>query len=282
MPINVVCPSCRSRFSVNEKFAGKEGPCPKCKQKIKIPKLEEQVVIHAPEPEKGKDKTGRPLLTPTKREVTRFNPLVAGVVIGIAVAAFGVAFALRSTAQEAHGVPLWAAIAALAVMGPLLAFAGYSFLRDDEIEPYPRNELWLRVAGCALLYGLLWGAFYLTYPLLAGIDEYSTEPPELYHWLWVGVIFAGLGTFVAWATLELEPGNAFFHFALYLLVLMLLRFTMGLSGAYQFKPAERKNPAPKTPPAAVSLDRDAVPRYARSTDKFKGTCFAPAQSCSRA
>src|SRR5262245_332345 len=97
MPIAVICPGCHSRFTVPEKFAGKEGPCPKCKQNIKIPKLEEQVVIHAPEPEKGKDKLGRPLLKPTAREVAKFNPIVAAVVVAVTIAAFGVAFVMRGS-----------------------------------------------------------------------------------------------------------------------------------------------------------------------------------------
>ena len=49
MPINVTCPGCLKRFSVADKFAGKKGPCPKCKKIITIPKKEDEVVIHAPE-----------------------------------------------------------------------------------------------------------------------------------------------------------------------------------------------------------------------------------------
>ena len=57
MPIAVVCSSCKARFQVSEKFAGKQGPCPKCKSIITIPKVEEQVQIHAPE-EAAKVATG--------------------------------------------------------------------------------------------------------------------------------------------------------------------------------------------------------------------------------
>jgi len=238
MPISVICPGCHSRFSVSEKYAGKEGPCPKCKQKIRIPKVEEQVVVHAGETEPGaKDKTGRPVLKPVARQDTRFNPLVAGLVAIVTVAAFGLAFVLKSTAQAAHGVPLWAAATAIVVLGPLLVLAGYTFLRDDEKEPLRGSELLLRVAMCAALYGLIWGAFYLTYPLLAGIDDSSREPPDIFHWLYVGPIFVGIGTFIGWATMELEWGDAFFHYALYLFVMMVLRLTMGLHGAWEFVPA---------------------------------------------
>ncbi len=40
MPIRVQCPQCRAEFQVNEKFAGKKGPCPKCKNTIEIPRGE--------------------------------------------------------------------------------------------------------------------------------------------------------------------------------------------------------------------------------------------------
>src|SRR5262245_6594726 len=39
MPILVTCPGCKAQFNVGEKFAGKQGPCPKCKALITIPKI---------------------------------------------------------------------------------------------------------------------------------------------------------------------------------------------------------------------------------------------------
>ena len=71
MPINVTCPSCHSKFKVSDQFAGKEGPCPKCKAKIKIPKLEEEVVVHAPQSFGPKDKTGEGTLKPIFRTETQ-------------------------------------------------------------------------------------------------------------------------------------------------------------------------------------------------------------------
>ena len=49
MPIRVTCSSCHARFNVSDQFAGKEGPCPKCKTMIKIPDKEEEVVIAVPD-----------------------------------------------------------------------------------------------------------------------------------------------------------------------------------------------------------------------------------------
>ncbi|MEC8508925.1 MAG: MJ0042-type zinc finger domain-containing protein, partial [Planctomycetota bacterium] len=34
MSIRVTCPGCHARFNVSDQFAGKSGPCPKCKKTI--------------------------------------------------------------------------------------------------------------------------------------------------------------------------------------------------------------------------------------------------------
>mgnify|MGYP000896189276 CR=1 FL=1 len=44
MAILVVCSGCRARFQVSDQFAGKSGPCPKCKAVIKIPTAKEAEV----------------------------------------------------------------------------------------------------------------------------------------------------------------------------------------------------------------------------------------------
>ena len=49
MAILVVCPGCKKSFNVDDKFAGKTGPCPNCKTKITIPEKKAEVKIHAPD-----------------------------------------------------------------------------------------------------------------------------------------------------------------------------------------------------------------------------------------
>src|SRR6187401_2984774 len=49
MAIDVTCASCKTRFQVSDKFAGKQGPCPKCKKIITVPTKKDEVVIHVPE-----------------------------------------------------------------------------------------------------------------------------------------------------------------------------------------------------------------------------------------
>ena len=92
MPINVICTGCKKRFAVNEKFAGQKGPCPSCKTIITIPKLEDQVVVHAPEGSGPADTKGRPVLTPIKRTDSKFSAKITiaavvsvSVVIALAV-----------------------------------------------------------------------------------------------------------------------------------------------------------------------------------------------------
>ena len=73
MPINVTCPNCQTRFKVSDKFAGQTGPCPKCKSPIKIPKKEEEVVIHSPDEFGPKDTSGRAVLKPLERQEANYT-----------------------------------------------------------------------------------------------------------------------------------------------------------------------------------------------------------------
>src|SRR5215831_12437191 len=86
MAIDVTCTKCHTRFQVSEKFAGKSGPCPKCKATIKVPELTEQVKIHAPEDYGPKTTTGQPVFKPIARtEVTLQVPQIAAIVGSVLV-----------------------------------------------------------------------------------------------------------------------------------------------------------------------------------------------------
>ncbi len=77
MPIPVVCPGCKVRFNVSEKFAGKKGPCPKCKVIITIPAAAQpEIKIHEPQEyaSAGKDQQGRPISKPIPRKNSKSNP----------------------------------------------------------------------------------------------------------------------------------------------------------------------------------------------------------------
>ena len=85
MAISVVCPSCLKRFNVSDKFAGKSGPCPKCKATIQVPAAE--VKIHVPEQfaTGGRTRTGKLATKPIAREEVKLHPLTAAIIAALAI-----------------------------------------------------------------------------------------------------------------------------------------------------------------------------------------------------
>lgn len=226
MAIHVICPGCHARFSVADKFAGQTGPCPKCKGKITIPKVEDQVVIHAPEhSEAGAvGAGGRHVLKTYKRKDTKFQPLIFTGVIGAVLVALMVALVLRSTGS----VEVWMKALGAIVLGPPLAWAGYTFLRDPELEAYKGTSVAIRSVACGLVYALLWGVYWWVGGYIGGPDAF-TKGMEMYQ---LGILVAlvlAIGTFAAYVSLDLEPGSAFFHAAMYFGVTVVLRLVAGLS-----------------------------------------------------
>jgi hypothetical protein len=206
---------------VNEKFAGKEGPCPKCKQKIKVPDKSEEVVVHAPEQFGPKDQQGRAVLKPIGRTDTKITPILA-VAIGAAIlVALVVALLLRS--YEGNVPVSILAIGALALAPPLV-MGGYSFLRDDELEPYRGKALFIRVGICSIAYAALWAVFAWVPPLVF----LELDKLELFHLLFIIPPIAALGGVASLASLDLDFGSALVHYALYVLVCILLCFVMGV------------------------------------------------------
>ncbi len=230
MAILVVCQTCKTRFQVSEKFAGKQGPCPKCKAVITIPKVEEQVVIHAPEEYAGgaavaaKDAQGRSVLKPIARDKTRFQPVVfAAAAAGILVALV-VAFLLRDATvlQDSTSSILLLSMGAV-LLAPPIVLAGYVALRDAESEPYRGLALWIRVGIVSIVYAGLWGI-----AAIFGVFVFAGAPPELWQLIPPTAIMIVGGTVASMATLDLEPGNGFFHYAFYLAATVFLRVVMGL------------------------------------------------------
>jgi hypothetical protein len=225
MPINVTCPGCLKRFSVNEKFAGRQGACPKCKAVIKIPKLEEQVIIHAPEhSEAGAvGAGGRHVLKTYRWKDTKFQPLVFTAVAGFVLVSLLIALVLRSMGE----VSIWAMVAAAITLGPPLAWSGYTFLRDAELEGYQGTSLVIRSIACGLVYALLWGIYVFVGGQLWGADAF-TKGMEIYQLVILAGLVLGIGTFAAYVAFDLDPGSAFFHAAMYFAVTVLLRFVAGV------------------------------------------------------
>src|SRR5437588_12397103 len=100
MAIDVTCPSCYARFQVSDKFAGKSGPCPKCKKTIKVPEKKDEVVIHAPEVTGPKDSTGVAVLKPISRKEVRLTTTQIIAIVGSIVVVLIVAVVLRGQAKN--------------------------------------------------------------------------------------------------------------------------------------------------------------------------------------
>ena len=219
MPINVTCPSCHSRFKVSDQFAGKEGPCPKCKAKIKIPKLEEEVVVHAPQSFGPKDKTGEGTLKPIFRTETQVPAATWIICISALLVILGSGLWLRDPNDGQSIATL--AIGAVCV-AILISRLGYAFLRDEELEPFYGKMLWGRVLISAALYAGTWAG--LTWlPIAVGLDSLA-----VYEMIILLGIAIGFGTGVAYLCFDLELGSAFFHYAFYLAATILLRLMMAL------------------------------------------------------
>jgi hypothetical protein len=227
MPINVTCPGCFTKFTVADKFAGQKGPCKKCKTVIEIPKLDEQVVIHAPvHSEAGAVGTGgRHALKTYKRQDTKVQPIMIAAVAGTVLVMLIVAFLLRGS--ELSKSPYLIGMVA-ALLGPPLAWAGYTFLRDDELEAYTGTNLALRATACGLVYALLWGVYLFIGNQWFGSDSFA-KGLEIWQMLVLAVPIGAMGTMAGYVSLDLDPGSSFFHWAMYFAVTVILRLVIGLA-----------------------------------------------------
>jgi len=219
MPIDITCPGCRTRFKVSDKFAGQKGPCPKCKTVIQIPAKGDEIIVHAPEEYGPKNAAGVGVLKPISRKETKISPLLlVGMISGVFMVLI-VALLLRGL----DSIPPWILGLGAVAIAPPLVWGGYSFLRDDELEPHRGKSLVPRVLICSVLYALLW-AVYAFLPSWA----FSLDQLELFHLLFIVPPIMAAGAVASLATLDLDFGTGLIHYAFYLLVTVVLCFIMGL------------------------------------------------------
>jgi predicted Zn finger-like uncharacterized protein len=230
MAIDVTCPACHTRFQVSDKFAGKSGPCPKCKNTIKVPEKKDEVVIHAPEVTGPKDSKGVAVLKPIGRQEVRLTTTQIIAIVGSVVVVVVLAIVLRTQSKD---IQKMAAMLGSILLGPPLAFAGYTFLRDDELEPYRGKEVLLRSLACGLAFAAIWGAYWLLFAYWYNFKPLPSGEP---NWTAVGIavpIMIAIGSFAAQASFELELAMGSLHYALYLISTVLLRFIMGMDPKWQ-------------------------------------------------
>lgn len=228
MPIRVTCPGCLKRFNVSDKFAGKSGPCPKCKTVIRVPTKGEEVKLHGAE-ELGAGVRGATAVKPihrteaTPKLVPALSICAAALVVLITTAVLG------QTDFFGDQVLLKSTIGLLLVSPPLI-IAGYTFLRDDEdLFPHRGRELYVRAAICSVAYIALWGIYGYLY------GRYLTGPPweEPLGWLLFVALYLGAGGLVSRACLDLDFGRGFFHYCFYLFVTVLLRWLAGMAWMWE-------------------------------------------------
>ncbi|RLS76195.1 MAG: hypothetical protein DWI03_09740 [Planctomycetota bacterium] len=224
MAISVVCPGCKARFSVSDQFAGRTGPCPKCKKPITIPAVAvKAVTIHEPEaPAASSAGTGRAPTAPIRRIETRI-PIMTFVLVGVGALAclllayvFGKMFGPLADAPLSIAALLWFCGFVIAVPCVML---GYVAVRDRELEPYRSTPLLLRTLACATVYAVLWAA--------KGMLP-AEATAEMWQWLYLAPLFLGAGAVAALASLDLDPTSALAHYSLYAMFTSLLRWLAGL------------------------------------------------------
>ena len=90
MAISVVCSGCKTRFNVSDQFAGRTGPCPKCKKLIKIPqRAAGEVTIQEPEPPTGSPSTTR---MPTAPIIFKEDTVSLLSIVSVAIVVLGSLF----------------------------------------------------------------------------------------------------------------------------------------------------------------------------------------------
>jgi hypothetical protein len=226
MSILVVCTGCKKSFKVSDTFAGKSGPCPQCKTIIKVPAKAQEVKVHAPEHFAGGGRTasGQLAIKPIARKKVKFNPTTAAIVAAVGVGMLLAAWISGKIVDFNSGgfVSIVVAAIGLLVISPPLVWAAYTFLHDDEFEPLPNRELYIRVAACAAVYTVLWGLFGYV------IGSFGPMVAELWIWVFIAPIALAVGSLAPLAALDLDYGNAFFHYSFYVIVTIVLRMAAGV------------------------------------------------------
>lgn len=222
MAIQVTCAKCLTRFQVSEKFAGQEGPCPKCKTLIKVPSLSDEVKVHGPA-EGPIDSTGRAISKPIFRQeepITAVHWTLAGCA---AVGMLALALVARFMFQD-DPFPIWANVFGAVLVSFPMAFLGYALLRDREAGAYSGGELWVRVLICALGWAFLW----VLSPIMIYAFAESFENPG---GISQGIALAGLifaGGAISMLTLDFEYLMGLVHAGFYLVLCILMRLLAGL------------------------------------------------------
>ena len=222
MSIRVTCNKCHTRFNVSEKFAGKEGPCPKCKTKIRVPMPTDEVKIEAPKTKGPTDTEGRAIVDPIMRKETVLSSvqiamLIAGI-IGFLALAFGLRFMeLKDDAQ------LWWVLLGLGalLLAVPLSFVTYHIIRDNDLEPFSGFDLWRRIAICSAVFAITW----ISLPAA----RYAFDGHYFIgSWGLASVVMFAAGAVASMGSFEFDWLYGVVHYGLYFAVAIVGRVLAGL------------------------------------------------------
>ena len=242
MPIAVTCPGCLTRFTVSDKYAGKTGPCPKCKKQLIVPDKSQEVVIHAPETAGPKDTKGVVVLKPLKRAEFKLSRIE--LILAIVLAIFSTGFSIYGRYGFSE-VPWWMPATGVLVLAFPLAWIGYTFFHDDELAEYSGKERLSRVAACAGVFASSWGiywflAYYLGNKTLAQVDAVQ-------FLIFVLLMFV-VGTLGSMLSMELEIGQSFLHYSMFFAITFVLALLMGVAIAEPLSTSDSNSPYPLKKP----------------------------------
>jgi hypothetical protein len=221
MAISVVCSTCQARFKVSDKFAGQTGPCPKCKNPIKIPKASSDVTIHDPTEATASPNVGHMPTSPIVFKQESFSRVALTLVFSAGVLLFLAAYVAGKIFEIEPGrieIPIFLqAVTAVLVAIPCVKI-GYTVMRDKELEPYRGQQLAIRVLICSVAYASLW--------LVRGMI--GIENPEIWQWLFLAPVFLFAGGLTAVVSFDLDWSVAVSHYSLYVVLIALVRYISGL------------------------------------------------------
>jgi len=225
MAIQVICTGCHKRFKVSDSYAGQTGPCPNCKAPIRVPAKGEEVKVHEAYVTDG-ERTLRPLT----REKSKLTVQLLGIIVASVLGVFLLTALLQViglTKVEILGHPVFAYLGLLAVSVPI-AFGGYELFRNEEMTPFDDRSIWTRSTICGVVYALTWFVFVTAMGFVSG-----GLTPEL--WMWAAVVppLVIIGGFTSKFSFDLDFGAACFHYGVYLLLTVSLRWAAGFGWIWQ-------------------------------------------------
>lgn len=220
MSIRVTCPGCHTRFNVSDKFAGRDGPCPKCKAKIRIPDKSNEVVIHAPVEAGPKDLKGVAHAKPIFRQELTISPLLWSATIGVIITLFALALLLRFQIADKVNFPVWILAVGSILVGIPAIYGGYGVLRDTDLEAYVGKELWVRVLICAAIYAGLW--------LLMPVARYAMNGYDTTTWSIALTLMIAIGGAVGMSIFDFDYLVGVLHYGMFLGCALALRWIAGV------------------------------------------------------